>query len=227
MPLTEKELECYLWEQPEACEAQGLALNYNFFGLGRRYQRLPLGPYGVAQQASVRFWPAQQCYYAQVVVFTTGSLTSALYLKAKRQLSALRQLLERTIKADCLTARVAPSCVLIGREVQLTGDFVFALNLDPSCQAFTYCYDVEGVHFTSAGKSWHIVGTQQAQESLATLATDLLAERAEALRREHTQRTDWLASATTQPGELAERLVITTEGIITSSALEGEGEAHE
>lgn len=226
MPLTEKELERYLWEQPAACQAQGLTINYDFFGPGRRYQQLSLGPYGVAQQVSVRFWPAQQCYYAQVLVFSTGIINPVFYLKAKRQLSALRQLLERTLKASGLTARVVVSCVLIGRQVQRTGDFVFALNLDTTCQAFTYRYDVEGVHFLNVGKSWHIEGSEQAP-ALTALATDLLAERTDALRLSHEQRTAWLASATTQPGELAEGLVITTEGIITSSALEGEGEAYE
>ncbi|MGI4867483.1 MAG: hypothetical protein ACRYFZ_26425 [Janthinobacterium lividum] len=56
------------------------------------------------------------------------------------------------------------------------------------------------------------------------LPNDILAERELALYLQCTPRNQWLASATTQPGELAEGLVITTEGIITSSELEGEGE---
>jgi hypothetical protein len=141
MPLSEKELERFLWEQPGPCQVRGLAAAQSFFALGRRYQRLSLGPYGIAQQVNVRFWPAQQCYYVQVIVFSTGAITAAAYLKAKRHLSALRQLLERTTKAAGTTVRVVPSSVLIGRQVQLAGDLLFALNLDTTCQAFTYSYE--------------------------------------------------------------------------------------
>lgn len=225
MPLSEKELERFLWEQPDACQARGLAANQRFFALGRRYQRLPLGPYGIAQQVSVRFWPAGQCYYAQVVVFTTKAITTATYLTAKRQLSALRQLLERTTSAAGGLARVVPSCVLIGQQVQLAGDLLFALNLDTTCQAFTYHYDASGLHFEDVGKHWHYSAAQQ-DAALATLGADLLAERADALSRSQAERADWLASAASELGEYSD-LVVTAGGVVAHEDFSEEGQPNE
>jgi hypothetical protein len=225
MPLSEKELARFLWEQPDTCQARGLTAAWDFFALGRRYQRVSLGPYGVAQQVSVRFWPAQQCYYAQVIVFTTGTINTAAYLTAKRQLSALRQLLERTTKAAGATVRVVPSSVLIGRQVQMAGDLLFALNLDTTCQAFTYAYDAEGLQFENVGKQWHYQDAQQ-HPALATLGADLLAERADALSLSQAERADWLASTTSEPGEYSS-LVITAGGVVEQADSIGEGEPHE
>jgi len=225
MPLSEKELARFLWEQPDACQARGLAASQRFFALGRRYQHLALGPYGIAQQVSVRFWPAQQCYYVQVVVFTTKAITPAAYLTAKRQLSALRQLLERSSKAASASVRVVPSCVLIGQQVQLAGDLLFALNLDAACQAFTYTYDASGLHFEDVGKHWHYTAAQQ-DASLATLGADLLAERADALSLSQAEGADWLASATSEPGEYS-GLVVTASGVVERGDFSEEGEPNE
>jgi hypothetical protein len=225
MPLSEKELERFLWEQPATCQARGLTAAQPFFGLGRRYQRLALGPYGIAQQVSVRFWPAQQCYYVQVMVFTTGAITAAAYLKAKRQLSALRQLLERTTQDAGATVRVVPSSVLIGRQVQLAGDLLFALNLDTTCQAFTYAYDAEGLRFETVGKQWHYPDAQQ-HAGLAMLGADLLEERADALSLSQAERVDWLASTSSEPGEYS-GLVVTASGVVEQADSIGEGEPHE
>ena len=225
MPLSEKELARFLWEQPTDCQARGLAAAQGFFAHGRRYQHLSLGPYGIAQQVSVRFWPAQQCYYAQVVGFTTGPITAAAYLKAKRQLSALRQLLEHTTRAAGAAVRVVPSSILIGRQVQLAGDLIFALNLDTTCQVFTYTYDADGLHFEAVGKHWHYPDAQQ-HAGLATLGADLLQERADALSLSQAERADWLASAASEPGEYS-GLVITAGGVVEQADAAGEGEPHE
>ena len=225
MPLSEKELERFLWEQPSLCYTRGLTAAQGFFALGRRYQRLSLGPYGIAQQVSVRFWPAQQCYYVQVVVFTTGAITAATYLKAKRQLSGLRQLLEYTTKAAGATARVVPSSVLIGRQVQLAGDLLFALNLDTTCQAFTYSYEADGLHFENIGKHWHYSAAQQ-DAGLATLGADLLEERADALSLNQAERADWLASTTSEPREYS-GLVVTAGGVVERNDFSKEGQPNE
>jgi hypothetical protein len=225
MPLSEKELARFLWEQPDACQARGLAASQRFFALGRRYQHLALGPYGIAQQVSVRFWPAQQCYYVQVVVFSTKAITTTTYFTAKRQLSALRQLLERTTKAAGAAVRVVPSCVLIGQQVQLAGDLLFALNLDTSCQAFTYRYDASGLHFDDVGKHWHYSAAQQ-DAGLATLGADLLEERADALSMSQAERANWLASAASGPGEYS-GLVVTAGGVVAHEDFSEEGQPNE
>jgi hypothetical protein len=223
MPLSEKELATLLWEHPLDCQQRGLATHQPFFSAGRRYRNLPLGPYGTAQLVNVRFSVSTHCYYVQLFSFSTGPITAVAYQQTKRHLSALRQTLEQAIKVQDITAKVSIGSVLIGRQVQLTGNLVYLLNLDASCQAFTYRYDVDGVHFEPAGTRWQITGSEQAP-ALQALATDLLDERTRALATSVAASAEWLASATTEPSEYSETLVVTAGGVVENSGLSAAGE---
>jgi hypothetical protein len=228
MPLTRTELAHYVWEHPEACEARGLTINQAFFTCCCRYRRLRLGEYGTVPLASIRFWPATQCYYVQVIALTAGVLTTALYQRAKRYAAGLQAIIAHTLQAQGITAQIVPSIVLICEHVahpRGSDDLAFTLTLDHSCQVFSYRTGLEGIHFQLVGKKWNLIGPNGPGRKLAMLPNDLLAERELALYLQRTPRNQWLANATTQPGELANELVITTEGIITRSALEGKGEA--
>lgn len=212
MPLSPQELETFLWEQPRVCEARGLATWQGFFALGRRYRHLPLGPYGEAQQVSVRFSPASNCYHVQLLISAIGTIGPGTYFKAKRQLSALKQLLERTLLADGQEASIYLNCVLVGRDVAKTGDFVYGLNLDASCYLFVYSYDAGGIRFQPVPRAWHRQLSSEHEASLHELATDLRAERLDALSISQAERTDALAGLTASVGELAD-LVVTPTGI--------------
>ncbi len=224
MPLSQKELEDFVWEQPRFCVARGLAMRHSFFALGRRYRQLPLGPYGVAQQVSVRFLPEAACYYVQVVLSTTGAIGARLYLRAKQELSALNQLLPDTAQGTQLNLPQL-TCVLIGRRVELAGNFVYALNLDASCQAFTYQYNATGLHFHRVSKGWSIPGSEQAPE-LQVLSADLLTERADALAISQAARAAWLLNASTKPADPSD-LVVTANGVIQAGGLLGKGQFDE
>lgn len=226
MPLSEKELETLLWEHPLDCQRRGLAIHQSFFATGRRYRGLPLGPYGAAQLANVRFSVTTHCYHVQVISFSTGAITAVAYQKAKRHLSALRQTLERAIKTQEITATISTGSVLIGRQVQLTGELVYLLNLDTSCQAFTYRYKVDGVHFEPAGTRWCITGSEEAP-ALQSLAIDLLAERTHALAAGAAARAEWLANAAIEPEERSRTLVVTAGGVVENRDLPGEAHGHE
>jgi hypothetical protein len=226
MPLSEKELATLLWEHPLACQQRGLAIHQPFFAAGRRYRGLHLGPYGAAQLVNVRFSTTNHGYYVQVINYSTGAITAAAYQKTKRHLSALRQTLEQAIKAQGISASIWTESVLIGRQVQLTGDLVYLLNLDTSCQAFTYRYEVDGVHFEPVGTCWHITGSERLP-ALQAVATDLLDERARALATHEPARAQWLTSAVTEPGEYSQTLVVTSGGVVENRDLSGEERAHE
>ena len=221
MPLSDKELEAFLWEQPGACATRGLDTNYNFYRFGRRYRRLSLGPYGTAPLVSVRYWAPHNAYYMQVLLFTKGLLTLKLYLEAKRYQSALRDALRHALRAEGITATIEPSCVLVGQRVQVKDDFVYALNLDTSCKAFTYTYSVNGLCFETVSRSWHREGSEQ-HPALVQLAADLLDQREEELAEQEEQ-----ADSAEQPvagplptDDLA-TLVVTAEGILINEAQEG------
>jgi hypothetical protein len=221
MPVSDKELEAFLWEQPAACATRGLDINYNFYRFGRRYRRLPLGPYGTAPLVSVRYWAAYNAYYVQVLVFTRGLLTLKLYLEAKRYQTALRDALRRALGAERITATIELSCVLIGQRVQVKDDFVYAFNLDESCRAFTYTYSVHGLCFEAVSRSWHREGSEQ-HPTLVELAADLLSQREEELaeQQEQADSAEQPAAGSLPAADLA-ALVVTAEGILINEAQEG------
>lgn len=224
MPLSDKELEAFLWEQPGACATRGLDTNYNFYRFGRRYRRLSLGPYGTAPLVSVRYWAPHNAYYVQVLLFTKGLLTLKLYLEAKRYQTALRDALQHALRAEGITAIIEPSCVLVGQRVQVKDDFVYALNLDTSCQAYTYTYSVHGLCFEAVSRSWHREGSAQ-HTTLVQLAADLLDQREQELaeQQEQADLVEQPAARSLSVDDLA-ALVVTTEGILINEAQEGEEE---
>ncbi|MGI4862611.1 MAG: hypothetical protein ACRYFZ_01720 [Janthinobacterium lividum] len=216
MTVSQKELEDFLWEQPRTCEARGLRVGQSFFALGRRYRHLSLGPYsgGVAQQVSVRFAPERNCYFVQVVLSTTGTVGTRLYLLAKQQLCALRDLLPPTERHAGLRAPFL-SCVLVGRRLKTGSNFLYALNQDPCCRAFAYSCDAAGLRFLDASQVWGPVSREQSPE-LRQIAADLLTERADALAINHAARPARLAGLVApSPTELA-ALVITPAGVLAN-----------
>ncbi|WP_151088044.1 helix-turn-helix domain-containing protein [Hymenobacter baengnokdamensis] len=217
MPLSQKELEDFIWQQPRLCEARGLRLYRALFALGRRYQHLDLGPYGEAQQVSVRFDPPSKFFFVQFVLSSTGTIGSVTYFKAKRQLSALKQLLQQAIDDAGIEARICAECVLIGQDIQQTGDLVFVLNLDAYCQVFTYsCNATTGLRFEPVSKKWCRTPTKEQALALQELATDLLTEREDALAIAAASRAHALAAcSTTLPVELAE-LMVTPLGVLAA-----------
>jgi hypothetical protein len=227
MPLTKKELERYLWEQPEACEARGLKIHQATYARGCRYQRLHLGAYGTAPLVDIRYWPDNKCYYVRVIVSTTGALTTALYQQAKRYAAGLVTLVKRTIEQAGIVAHVAHHTVLVYGDFQrIEDDLLFTLSLDSSCQAFHYYYGLEGIDFRSIIKEWHLFGPTLTP-SQAGLADDIRAEYGDSLRRWQNARSQWLSQVATEPGELASSLVITSEGIVTTDPAAGKGESND
>lgn len=217
MPLTEKELARFVWEEPDACEHRGLHICRELFAPGHHYQNLALGPYGMVQQASIVFDAAQNRYYVRVISLTVGVITTKLYQQAQRHASAIRAQILHQMREAKLQVPVVTLCVLIGRQVQLTGDLVFSLNLDANCYAFTCHYGAQGVRFENIGKQWYKTGSEQ-HPSLQQLDADILAERAEQLALQQEQA----ANLSATPAELAEGLVITPEGVVASSHWEDE-----
>lgn len=224
MPLSDKELEAFLWEHPAACATRGLVINYNFYRFGRRYRRLLLGPYGTAPLVSVRYWAPHNAYYVQVLLFTKGLITPKLYLEAKRYQTALRDALQHALRAEGVTATIELSCVLIGQRVQVTADFVYALNLDTSCHAFTYTYSVHGLCFEAVSRYWHREGSEQ-HPALVELTADLLSQREEEVAEEEEQADSAeQPTARSLPEDNLATLVVTAEGILINEAQEGEEE---
>ena len=219
MPLTQKELERYLWEQPDACEARGLAVNHAFFTRCCRYRRLSLGEYGIAPLANIRFWPDTKTYYAQVFVVTTGALTTALYLRAKRYGAGLQAILERIIQDADITAGIVLSVVLVCGHVEHSrgnDGLLFTLNLDPNCQVFTCYQTIAGVRFQNIGKRWSLIPPNGLGSKLRGLQDDMRAEYGDAMHQ-------WarLTPANATRAEYS-GLVVTADGVVAQADTTGE-----
>jgi hypothetical protein len=110
--------------------------------------------------------------------------------------------------------------VLVGSEVELNGDFVYVLNADYACKAFTYSYGFDGIAFEEIGKDWRHEGAISVPSTIA-LALDwanhredcvsgvlaLDAERAEAARIRNEENIALY-------GDYSKALLITPNGVL-------------
>jgi hypothetical protein len=219
MNFLEKDLETIIWENYERCAEKGLDIGQAFYAYGKAYRQMNLAPYGIADLVYIRFAPRDNLYYVQVIELKRGKIDSAAYLQAKRYQTAVFGLLDRLRKREGLDFKVALSSVLIGNEVELSGDFVFALNTDDSCAAYTYSFD--GIAFRNEGREWSMKGAVDSA-ALRAFDADLMAHRADAAQgwreyienqnREHMEGIE-------AHGDWSNPLVITADGVLFNEDL--------
>jgi hypothetical protein len=160
MKFLEKDLEEIIYTYKELCCERGL---YECFPSEKSFiaRQQPLGKYGVADLIVVDFNLHRP--YFDLGVTTRRTLTIyiiecklnevniAAYLQAKRYKHAIREVTERI---NTRHTAVCIKTVLIGNSVDQTSDFVFQLNDDPDCTAYTYKYGADGIWFDEVGKDW-------------------------------------------------------------------------
>lgn len=161
MNFLEKDLETIIWENYERCEERGLKINQQFYKHGKLYRQLNLAPYGIADLVCLRFFPRDKVFYAQVIELKKGKVDTTAYMQAKRYQTALANTLER-LRDDMASAyTINIETIIIGNEVEMAGDFVFTLNGDFTCQAYTYSYQFEGIKFEPVGREWVTKGWKE------------------------------------------------------------------
>jgi hypothetical protein len=192
MPLSNKDLEGFLWNNPAECERRGLLTSHEFYQHGRRYRNLSLGLIGTAQLVKAQYWAPDSTYYLQVFLITTGQLNTGSYEHAQQLRTAVHDSLERAINRAGITARIVATIVLIEHEVNTCGDFISTLKIDTTCRAYTYAYGVTGLVFENVCKRWHITGLEHLP-ALATIAADLLVLREEEIGHDQARQQARLA----------------------------------
>lgn len=152
MKFLEKDLESIIWENHEACEGRGLAIDNSFFSKGLRFRQMELGPFGTADLVYVRFNPELAQCWVQVVECKRIVVNADSYLQAKRYVAGLRALFDQMEFLGGVG--VSFTTVLVGQRVNTDGLLAYVISEDPGCQTFTYRYDVDGIRFNNATRHW-------------------------------------------------------------------------
>lgn len=220
MNFLEKNLETIIWENYDACEQRGLAIDWSFFRGGLTFRQLQLPPYGIADLVNMRYDAVNKQYVVQVIELKRGKIDMLAYMQAKRYITALHVLLRRANRHEERTPFVFAT-VLIGSEVDKSGDFVFAFNYDLHCKAFTYAYDFDGIRFTDIGKEWRLTNDTSSTGN-ADLVEQLKMQRAQdevgyELYLADIERTSFEDKQT--HGDWTLPLVVTSDGVLLNTDL--------
>jgi len=221
MNFLEKDLEDIISENYAACAGCGLTIQQDFFQEGRRYRQLNLAPYGIADLVNIRYAPDHFTFYVQIIELKKGKIDTSAYLQAKRYETALKKVMTQLNDGAEQKVEFHISVVLIGNEIELNGDFVFLLNSDLGCTAFTYSYGFNGIEFTAAGRGW-VLSSKNNTSNIAAVALELIAyqEEQDESFSDETQRDyqDYLTDKSLY-GDFSKTLLITSEGVLLNETL--------
>lgn len=214
MNFLEKDLETIIYDNYEACAGRGLEIDQQFYKWGKRYRQLQLAPYGIADLVNIHYSPGQDLYLVQVMELKKGKIDSSAYLQAKRYGWAIFEVLDRLRKNEGLSYKIGLSYVLVGNELELSGDFVYALNTDIDCSVYTYSYGFDGIKFENAGRNWGISKAHQSPP---------LVDLEDSLSAHHTNNyygyQDAFAAHIQENGDYTKPLLVTPEGILFNPSL--------
>ncbi len=220
MNFLEKDLETIIWENYERCAEKGLDIDQNFHRFGKKYRQLNLAPYGIADLVFFHYSPAQKAYFVQVVELKKGRIDTAAYQQAKRYQTALLALIRKSKGPNDKTP-IYFTTILIGNEVEMSGDFLYVLNTDYSCLAYTYKYDFDGITFEQVGKEWR--STAEANTSANQALIIEFAEHRSACQDGYDLNQELLAEGQEQQvqlhGDWNQVLVITPDGVLVNEDL--------
>ncbi len=233
MRFLEKDLETIIWENYTRCAEKGLAIGQEFYQHGKAYRQLNLSPYGIADLVYIRHSAAENLYFVQVLELKKGKVDAAAYMQAKRYLTAICGVLDRLRKQEELDYKIVLSSVIIGDEVELSGDFIYTYNYDVSCQAFTYSYGFDGIEFKEVSKEWAMVGAPSSGplQSLMPELLDHYDDITTDYKRYVAEQAGFDKAFSAQYGDPTQALLITPEGVLMNRQLlgmpieeEGEGD---
>lgn len=162
MDFLEKDLEGIIYENYFALGSKGLELFDQFHDSSRLYRQVNLGRYGIADLIYVEVTEnivgvapddsLKRTINVYVIECKLNLIDVNAYMQAKRYVTGLKEVAD-----DSLTRNTDVNffTVLIGSKIQENGDFVFALNDDHRCTAYTYSYGIDGIEFESH-RGWTI-----------------------------------------------------------------------
>lgn len=147
MDFKEKDLENIIYQNTlseegrKKLEERGLSIN------GKVFRQLNLAGYGRLDLMTV--YKRYDCLEITIYELKEGKVNTNTLLQACRYLTAVKQIIESKTNR-----KIYYRVVLLGREVELNGDFAFLYNFLSFATIVTYEYTIEGISFETIDKDF-------------------------------------------------------------------------
>ena len=160
MNILEKEIEEIIYESlinnSEELQKRGLVLYPNCI------RQLDLGSYGRADLICYKISKRgkYRAIYIQILELKKDTIDASTMMQSFRYEKGLREMIENSFNFS--NTDIIVSHIIIGKTIQLNGDFVFSLDSIPNLRAYTYKIDlINGINFKyqmGYQMSGHMVG---------------------------------------------------------------------
>ena len=150
MTFLEKDLEQIIFETPkEKLQEKGLVIK------GKLLRQIKIGNYGIADLISFErntsidkdieyFW---QSIRITVYELKQQKINLNAMAQAARYISGIQKYFETKNKLSNISFDIDYNIVLIGKDIEMNGDFVYLSDFINNVRLTTYSYDVDGIRF--------------------------------------------------------------------------------
>lgn len=148
MKFLEKDLETIIFENYHACIDRGLGFIKNKFIV----RQVNLSRYGIADLIS--FEVQKQINFETKILnihiyeLKQDKINISTYTQCARYIVGVRKLLSQF---NLKNTQVIIKGIIIGKEIEEDGDFVWLIQMQNNIEAFTYDYEVNGISFDRVG----------------------------------------------------------------------------
>lgn len=151
MNFLEKDLEDIIWNTSKTDEGRELLYERGLRIEGKMYRQFALGEYGKFDLVSVKM--SNYDINISVYELKKNIVDIQTMFQASRYASAINRYLEE--KYPNLNKCINIRSILIGREMDLKGDFPLLYNNSPNFDIYLYSYGLKGLFFTYQVKEFH------------------------------------------------------------------------
>ena len=154
MNITEKNLETIIFRASENDEYREQLRNRGLPVRGKMYRQLSLGAYGRLDLMTISSYktPWSNTYTPVITIYELkqGNVGFNAMGQAFRYLTAVKSIWSHKFNTD----EPIFNAVLIGKDVEMSGDFLLTYNFISNLEIYTFDYRIDGIWFEHLGKNF-------------------------------------------------------------------------
>ena len=148
MEFLEKDLEDIIWDAAQDEKGRDLLSDRGLDIQGKLMRQVKLDAYGTADLVSIYIDGPRLYRQVEVVVYELKRdlIDVSTLMQACRYATGVKRFFNEKISNRSLSIEI--KILLIGKRVELNGDFVLLYNMiSQFCEIYTYSYGIDGIYF--------------------------------------------------------------------------------